>query len=116
MKQGPLHEVNIVKDLKKLGLAAKRIDKSGDSGAASDIQVGTPSAADPVVLIWKRFIGEKLKGRRRTKTVVVMDYRVWKALIWMAGWSHFWIEAKASQSESVTTVLEKAEKKVEELG
>ena len=111
-KQGPLWEQAIVKRLQAIGIIAFRIDKSGDSPAPSDIMVGRADHASPVFLFWKRYLGKKSNVRRSTKTVVVMDIEEFYSLRRLAGLTNFWIEAKASQSESVTTVLKRAEQKV----
>lgn len=123
-RQGPAWEQRIVKDMNEDGWTAKRIDKSGDSRAPADIQVGQPyipvrgrgTIRPWLFLVWKRYLGNKAEGRRTTQTVVVMDYDQWRNLLAMAGLHSFYIEAKASQSESVTAVMAKARKKVEELG
>lgn len=65
-----------------------------------------------VALAWRRFLPTKGK-RRRTQHVVVLHF---DDFVELAKQAHYaWIiEAKASQAESVTTVLAKAQRKVDE--
>jgi len=111
VKQGPKWEADLVKLMQNHGRVAKRIDKSGENGV-SDIRVGEGGPGVPVFLGWKRYLGSKSKGRRPTQTVYVMDEDTWLNLVQAAGWYDFYIEAKASQRESVTQVLADAIDKV----
>jgi len=118
MKQGPQWEADIVKDMNKQYRHAERIDKSGERGR-SDIRVDAPiqdggyppTLLAPVFLAWKRYF--KGGKRRRSEKVVVMSYDDWKRVMGYYP-SGFWVEAKAAQAVSVTTVLAKAIKKVRE--
>ncbi len=111
MKQGPKWEADLVGIMRKLGREAKRIDKSGERGV-SDIRVGVGGPNVPVFLAWKRYLGAKAQGRRTTRTVVVMDLDTWIDLLRAAACHDFYIEAKATQTLSVTAVLDEAIDKV----
>ena len=111
--QGTYWETYNVKALKAIGKEVERLSEGGvyDKGDVHvwGIRGGTPKVA----LAWRRFWKVPGQKRRKTMHVVVLHHDDFLDLIKLSA-DPWVIECKASQAESVTTILAKATRKVED--
>ena len=102
--QGTRHESHIVSELGSLGYTARRLAKTGRKHEP-DIEIVGETMLP--LLWWKRYLVSPGKKRRETSTVVVMSEDTFKKIVDRLpdGEYGYYIQAKASQKESVTTLL-----------
>ena len=112
--QGTYWETYVKKAFLAKGRFARRLEEGGAQDLGDVFVEGHYGYGEEdvrVALAWRRFLRKPGKKRRGTKHVVVLDF---DDFVDLASQAHYaWvIECKASEVESVTTVLTKAQRKV----